>query len=262
MKGIEDAVKAAEDAESIPNQDGVDISSRTLKTLGDTMKALENLYPTVDGLVEAIKCLDTNPDAEIPPITDISGSSQGDADADAIMALSGWEKWKLESDEQLEFAVNHEILGASKYRLVLQKHGINGKALAQSEAEAIKAGNEYIQAEMEVIACDKDIADLTKLSDQYQGQHEIYAQAEAKFFDRYLAVRTSLMIEMRKMVWAYKYWALADSKVTLDSQKPIEEIQMDLSTLDQEIETAGERFASDFQRELSLYCSSLLKDNY
>ncbi|KAF7585361.1 hypothetical protein BBP40_011117 [Aspergillus hancockii] len=247
VAGIEEAAKMAEEAEKIPDQTGVVVSSKTLKTLGDSMRALEKLYPAVDGLVQAIQTLATDPDTEIPSIADISGSSQGDADANAIVALGGWETWKLECDNQLQFAVDYKVPGASEYRLALQKHSINGKALAQAEAEAIKAGNEYIQAEMEVIACDKDIANLIELLDQYQGQLEIYSRAEAKFFDRYWAVRTSLVIEMRKIIWAYKYWALQDSTVVLDSQKPIEEFVMDISTLDHEIETAAERYATDFQ---------------
>lgn len=253
MTGIEEAVIAAEAAEKMQDQSGVVISSVTLKTLGDSMKALETLYPAVDGLVQAIQALAVDPATEIPSIADISGSSQGDADANSIMALSGWETWKLECDNQLKFAVDHKIPGASEYQLALQKHSINGKALAQTEAEAIKAGNEYIQAEMQVIGCDKDIANLTELLDQYQGQLEIYSQAEAKFFDRYWAVRTSLVIEMRKIIWAYKYWALQDSTVILDSQKPIEEFRMDISTLDREIETAAEQYATDFQREWTVY---------
>ncbi|KAI9370228.1 hypothetical protein BJX61DRAFT_544849 [Aspergillus egyptiacus] len=120
------------------------------------------------------------------------------------------------------------IGGALEFRLDLDKHGINGKTLAQAEAEAIKAGNEYIQAQMGVI--------LDK---------EIYERACAKFVDRCWALRTSLAIAMRNIVWAYKYWALSDSSVVPDSQKAIEEFAVDLATLDNDIIAANERYTGN-----------------
>jgi hypothetical protein len=57
---------------------------------------------------------------------------------------------------------------ASIYHVAPQEHGISENALTQAQAEAIKAGYEYIQSEMEYIARDKDIASLKRLRSQYQ----------------------------------------------------------------------------------------------
>lgn len=250
---IKEAVDGVKEAERNPNQGGVAISSTTLESLGICMKALETIYPKVSDAVKAAKALESNPDADIPTIGDISGSSQGDADTAAIVAPASWDKWVLESDQQLEFAVNNGIGGARNYRLALRKHAINGKQLAQSQAATVKAGQEYVQAVMEVISCNQDIKTLRDLLDRYQGQAEIYAQAEAKFFDRFLAMRTGLAIELRNMVWAYKFWALADSQVILDSQKSVADFRADIYFLEAEIEAVRARYSTDFQRKRSAY---------
>lgn len=246
-EAIDAAVSGVKEAEKIPDQTGVKLSSKTLNELGECMKALEKVYPLVDGAVKAVKKLETNPDADIPAIGEISGSSYCDADASIIVALGSWDKWTLESDQQLDFAIAQNIAGASAYRTALRKHAVNGKGLAQAQAEAVKAGQEYIQAAMEVVKCAEDIKSLKELLNGYKGQAEIYAQAEAKFFDRFLALRTGLVMELRNMVWAYRYWALADSQVVLDSQKTTPDYRSDLYYIDRDIQTANERYATDFQ---------------
>ena len=58
---------------------------------------------------------------------------------------------------------------------------------------------------------------------------------------------------MQNVIWAYKYYVLADSNVVLNSQKSVEDYEQDLDTIQGEIQTANERYASDFQRKLSPY---------
>ncbi|KAF7586253.1 hypothetical protein BBP40_009190 [Aspergillus hancockii] len=252
IEQIRDAVKGIQTAEGLPNQKEKKVSSKTVTSLGDCMQALESLYPTTDAVVEAVKKLESDPTTKIPSLSDITGSTEGDSDARAILTLAAWDKWMLESDQQISFAVTKGIGGAAAYQLALQKHGISGKALAQAQAEVIKAGHEYVLAELQYIECNKDIADLKELRAQFSGQEKIYAQAEAKFYSRFLGIRNSLTMEMRKLVWAYKYWALEDSAVELDSQKTAAQFQADLLTLDSEIESADEKYATDFQRQFGL----------
>ena len=252
IRAINEAVDAVDDAEDLDNQEGKKISSGTLESLGNAMKALAKLYPDVESVVEAIQQLESDPNADIPSIGDISGTNQGDADAATIVALAAWDKWVLESDQQMEFAVGEDIGGASEYRTVLRKHAVNGKQLAQAQTEAIKAGQEYVQAEMDVIVCKQDIDELRNLQSQYENLADYYAQSEAKFFDRFLAMRTGVAIEMRNMVWAYKYWTLEDSRIVLDSQKSTADFRADLLLLDAELEAISGKYATDFQRKYSL----------
>ncbi|KAI1075144.1 hypothetical protein F5B20DRAFT_595299 [Whalleya microplaca] len=251
-EGFLDAIQAIGEGidgvkEGKQTEQDASLKSETLEALRDCMKAIETIYPAVEGVVRAVHELEANPDADIPSIADISGSSQGDGNAALIVTLAAWDRWALESDDQMQFAVDQNISGASEYLLALRKHTINGKQLAQVEAEVIKSGQEYVQAEMNVVLCDKDIEALKKLRDAYTGQEDIYEQAKAKFFDRFLSMRTSLVIEMRNLVWAYKYWALADSQVVLDSEKSTADFRADLFFIDTEVETANSRYSTDFQ---------------
>lgn len=259
---IDGAVDAVKVAEQIADQVGKEVSSDTFKKLGECVKALESIFPLIDAAVNAIAVFENDPTADIPPTSDISGSSQGDADAAEIVALAAWDRWVLESDQQMEFAVAQNIENASKYRLALRKHAVNGKLLAQAQAEAIKAGQQYVQAAMEVILSEKDIQELEDLKNRYQGEDAIYEEAAAKFFDRFLALKTSVVIQMRNLAWAYKYYALKDSKVFLDSQKSVADYQQDLLIIRSEIQSADEKYASDFQRKLPLPLESKLTGMY
>ncbi|KAI9927078.1 hypothetical protein MW887_003461 [Aspergillus wentii] len=256
------AIDALRQAWQLPNQREKRLSPATLEGLTNCMVGLEKMYPITDEMVEGVKKLESDPNAKIPTLSDISGGRDGDADASAIVTLAAWEKWCLESDQQVEFGVSQGVEGASAYRLALQKHGVSGKALAQVQAEAVKAGHEYIQAELELIGCNKDIADLKELRKNFKGQEDVYAQAELKFFKRFLAIRTSLVMEMRKLVWAHKYWALEDSTVILDSGKLSADFQADLLTLDSEMESADEKYATDYQPFNWTVPSSDLPSNY
>ncbi|KAK1237728.1 hypothetical protein MKX07_003564 [Trichoderma sp. CBMAI-0711] len=246
-EAVNDAVTAVEEAEGIPDQVAADVTSDTLKKLRDVVEALDKLYPSVSDMVDAVKDLATDPAVDIPSIADITGTARGDADAEAIVTMAAWDTWVLESDKQMSFAVDNDIEGAAEYQLALRKHAINGKQLAQAQAEAIKAGYEYVQAQMEVVRCNQQVADLQGLLGQFTGQQDVYLEAEAQLYDRLMALRTSVVIELQNMIWAYRYWALADSTVVPDSTKPIEEYSSDLYTITRDMETIDERYASDFE---------------
>lgn len=238
-KKIINDVKSAE--ENTEQQDQK-ISSDTLQHLAECMGPLEKLYFSMMTIVEAVKKCETDPNAGIPPVDDISGTSHGDADAELITALDAWDTWTLEAVDQLDFAIKHSIGGAKEYQVALQKYSIHGKALAQAEAQATKAGQEYVQAEMEVISCNQDIRDLQDLLDRYTGEADMYAEAEAKFYDSFLFMQTSVAIQMRNMAWAYKYWALEDSPLVLDSQKSTAEFRRDIYLIDDAMNTVNSKY--------------------
>ncbi|KAK5634675.1 hypothetical protein RRF57_010388 [Xylaria bambusicola] len=233
---VAQTVKTVQEAEQIAGQVNKVLTSGTLEKLGNCMSALEKLYPLVDAIVSAVQGTESDPNATIPPTNSISGSSQGDADAATIVALAAWDKWVLESDQQMDVAVSLGIEGASDYRLALRKNAIDGKQLALAQAEAVKAGQKYVQAQMEVILCQQDIQNLQDLHDKYQGEADIYAEAQAKFYDRFMGLRISLSIEMQNIVWAYKYYTLEDSSVVLDSQKTGADYKQDIATIKLEME--------------------------
>ncbi|KAE8148376.1 hypothetical protein BDV25DRAFT_141848 [Aspergillus avenaceus] len=259
---VENAVQEVEAAEELAEQTGKYLSSDTMKKLKDCSTAMQEIYELMDSIYTAVKGLESDPSAEIPSIDQVSGSSQGDADAEAIVAIAAWDKWILESDDQMSFAVGEGIGGASDYQLALRKHAINGKQLAQAQAEAVKAGQEYVQAQMEVVVCENDIENLQALIDQYKDEEGAYVQAAAKFYDRFMALKTSLVIEMRNVLWAYKYYALKDSSVTLDSQKSAADYQQDVFVIKQELENVDSEYASDDQVFKEDVKSEKLPSNY
>ncbi|OTA07035.1 hypothetical protein A9Z42_0078310 [Trichoderma parareesei] len=246
-EAVKGAVEAAKEAEEIADQVAAEVTSGTLERLKEVVEALDKLYPSVSDMVDAIKDLGTDPTVDIPSIADITGTTQGDADSEAIVTMAAWDTWILESDKQMKFALDNDIEGAAEYQLALRKHAINGKQLAQAQAEAIKAGYEYVQAQMEVVRCNKQVTDLQSLLEEFEGQEDIYREAEAKLYDRLMALRTGVVIELQNMIWAYRYWALEDSKIIPDSTKPIEEYESDLYQITRDMETIDEQYPSDFQ---------------
>lgn len=248
-KDVEDAIEKVEKVEEGAQEMGQILNSKTMQNVLKCVKALNELYPKISDLVDAVKKLPgSKGDVDIPPIGDISGSGGTDADSSLIMTLAAWDKWELDCDQQMEFAMEQNIEGASEYRLALRKHAVNGRALAQAQTEAINQGQQYVQATLEVYESDQDIKNLQDLMDIYTGEEEIYAQAEAKFFDRFLALKTTLVIQLQYMVDAYRYYALQDSLVALDSQKSVGDFQDDLSTLQGEMQNVDGQYAEGFTR--------------
>ncbi|KAI0007799.1 hypothetical protein F4779DRAFT_642606 [Xylariaceae sp. FL0662B] len=243
-----EAVKVVEEAETIAGQIHKLLSSDTLAKLKDCMAALGAIFPAIDVLVNAVEALEDDPTVDIPTADSISGSRKGDADSAAIVTLAAWDKWILESDDQLEFAVSQGIDGASDYRLALRKHAINGKALAQAQAEAVKTGEQFVQLATEVILCDQDIQHIKDLQSKYKGEDAIYEAAETRFYDRFMA--------------AYRYYALEDSDVVLDSLKTAAELRSDIVAIKQEIDDADSRYSTDSQPFNHTIQSSELPLNY
>ncbi|RAK84954.1 hypothetical protein BO79DRAFT_274000 [Aspergillus costaricaensis CBS 115574] len=262
IKGAADIIDQVKQAEKNTAAQDRHISSDTLQQLTECMGPLETLYFSMVTVAAAVKKLETDPNAAIPSVDDISGTRQGDADARLIITLAAWDTWTVNSVAQLDFAVAHAIRGAAAYRLAIQKYSINGKALAQADAQATKAGQEYVLAEMEVITSQKDIKELQELIDKYTGEEELYATAEAKFYDSYLFMQTSVAMEMRNMAWAYKYWALEDSPLVLDSQKTTAQFRNDVYLIDDAMNTINSKYDRILQLLTQTVSSNDLPSNY
>ncbi|GKZ63790.1 hypothetical protein AnigIFM50267_000076 [Aspergillus niger] len=262
IDGAKDIIDKVKEAEKITAAEDRRISADTLQKLTECMGPLENLYFSMVTIAAAIKELETDPNAAIPSVDDISGTSQGDADAKLIITLAAWDAWNVSSVAQLEFAVAHSIPNAAAYRLAVQKYSINGKALAQADAQATKAGQEYVLAEMEVITSQKDIKELQELIAKYTGEEELYATAEAKFYDSYVFMQTSVAMEMRNMAWAYKYWALEDSPLVLDSQKTTAQFRSDVYLIDEAMNAVNSKYDRILQILTQTVSSNDLPSNY
>ncbi|KAI0531560.1 hypothetical protein GGR58DRAFT_493301 [Xylaria digitata] len=249
-EAAEKAITIVEEEEEAANKITKVISSDTLKKLKKCIELLKSLYPKIQEIVDAAKVLEKDPSADIPPWDVIpgTGSSSGDTDSAALVALASWDTWALEADLSVKFAVDSSIKTADTFQLALHKHAINGKLLAQAQTEAVKAGQQYVQAAMEVVICQRDVERLESLISGYEGQQAVYEEAKASLFDRLMALKTSLVIEMRNILWAYKYYTLKDSQVIPGVSKSTADYKQDRLLIMQDIDDADSAYATDFQK--------------
>ncbi|RAK79044.1 uncharacterized protein BO72DRAFT_494401 [Aspergillus fijiensis CBS 313.89] len=229
--GIASVCLAANPAQDVKEvEDSIDVVEETEE---GAKEALEKVSPRIESLVDSAKQLSKLPDGDvvdIPGSADISGSDGTDADSSLIQSLAAWDDWQLECDQQMEWAADDQkIGGASEYRLALRKHAVHGRALAQAQVEAIKQGQQY------------------DLLDAYNGEEEVYAAAAAKFYDRWLQLRTSLAIQMQYMTDAYRFYALKESNVVVDSQGLVADFQEALAELQGAMQEVDEEYANGFQ---------------
>ncbi|RDW72357.1 uncharacterized protein DSM5745_07529 [Aspergillus mulundensis] len=266
---IEGAIQDVADIEDPQNgvpEDGQIISSGTMSPLWKCVKALGEIYPNMAALVEAaeqIVEIGDGDDVGLPSFGDVTGSQGSDADANLIVSIAAWDDWELQADEQMRWAVEEEdITGAGEYRLALRKHAVHGRALSQAQAEAIKQGQQYVQATLELHQLDKDIKNLQDLLDQYDGEEAEYVAAQAKFYDRYLRLQTTLAIQLQNIVDAYRFYTLEESKVTVDSQKSVGDFQENLATLQTEMDNLNGQFGQDPQPFKKTQYSDELASNF
>ncbi|KAK2743428.1 hypothetical protein FQN57_004893 [Myotisia sp. PD_48] len=256
-------VKLAGEATKLAGHQFLKLNSETLEKLLECALIVQQIYPDIKEAVDELKGLEDDPDMEISSTPGVAG------DAVSAESIAAWDTWLLETEDQLQFAISEEIPGAQEYQLALKKHAINGKLLAQTQAAAIKAGQEFIQTQLENALAYKNIKTLQELLKKFTGKEKEIDEAQVHLYDRLLACRTWVVIEMQNVTWAYKYFALADSSVQLDSQKRLEEFSSDIFTIKREIQVAEEKYDRVYEeyhfkfppRKLPLdYSSRLVSD--
>lgn len=216
----------------------------TLKALKDVLEILDKVYESTSKLVEQAKTL------EGTSFDTITATSVGnDADLNQIVGLKAWDDWMLDSDATLAFAVEQKIDGASEYRLELQKHALDGKLVCQARAQSVKAGQAYVQVKMVLSIALADVARLQALQKTYSNESAQLAEAQAMFYDRLMAIRTSVLIEMRNVTWASRYLTLRQSGVVLDPLRSILELREDCTLVSQELEGWKSSYSSDPSRK-------------
>lgn len=111
------------------------ITTNTIQAILDSTQAIGQLYNTTNKTVTDIR-RQSGSTIILEPIE----GGVGDADLSAIVSLAAWDRWTLEIDDQLAFAVDENIGGAAAYRLVLRLHAIDSKLLVQARAQSVKIG--------------------------------------------------------------------------------------------------------------------------
>ncbi|KAK2599073.1 hypothetical protein QQS21_005479 [Conoideocrella luteorostrata] len=263
VEDVEKAEKAAGAAENVI------LGSKAFKELWKYTKALGKLYPHISDVVSAVGKIDRlgdHDEIDLPTLGgDVSGSDGTDADASLIMSLAAWDEWGLDSDQQMEWAVlqqNPAIDGASEYRLTLRKHAVHGRALAQAQAEAVKQGQEYVQATLMVLQANRDIEAIDDLLAHYEEEKDAYAQVEAKFYDRYLQLQTTLVIQLQYAVDACRFYTLKEPAVILDSQMSVDDITNCIADLRGAMQDVDIQYANGYTPTIPTTFSDELASNF
>ncbi|KAB8227154.1 uncharacterized protein BDW43DRAFT_304846 [Aspergillus alliaceus] len=185
---VEKTEKAAGAAEDVI------LGSKAFKGLWEYTKALGKLYPHISDVVSAVGKIDRLGDhdkIDLPILGgDVSGSDGTDADTSLIMSLATWDEW-------------------DEYRLTLRKHAVHGRALAQAQAEAVKQGQEYVQAILMVLQANRDIEAIDDLLAHYKEEKDL---------------QTTLAIQLQYAVDACRFYTLKEPAVILDSQMSVDDI--------------------------------------
>jgi hypothetical protein len=250
---VQGAVKAVQQAAKTASSTAKMLSSGTMEALRDAVQNTVEMLDTTVRMTLSINEAEANSGSNAPPLPclDLDQASLAQNELQQIFELASWDKWALETDQSMEFAISESIDGASEYRLELRKHAIDGKLVAQARSQAIKAGQELVLLKLTLAATQKDLARLQALRATFKGEIAQAEEAKQGFYDRMMMIRTNVILGLQKAIWAYKFFALKDSSVTLNPLKSIADLKADAQLIMQEVTSWKESSASDFARKYS-----------
>ncbi|KAL1724165.1 hypothetical protein EV715DRAFT_189195 [Schizophyllum commune] len=249
------AESAAAAAEGAAKVTGSVINKKTLDNLGKVVTGISTMVHSTIENANAIDSAAAGGSSALSPFPE----EQGDGDSQALVGGAAWDQWILEVEGQMGYAVSESIEGARAYLLELRNHAINGKLMTQASAQAVKAGQEFVHHQMALQLAQADMVRLHALRLSFKNEADQLDVARLHFYDRLDAMRTSTLIELRNIMWAFKFYTLTDSSLVLDPCKRMEEYQADLSQLVREVESYEEGTASDkspihFVRDINHPC--------
>lgn len=221
-----------------------------------------SLKPLIDQVPEVLQATGMAVQAASTLADEMDLSRMPSAVDDATMmpseleALAAWDEWAETDAASMRYAIDQNVEGADDYLVEIRKHAIEGKLAMQAQAQAIRAGQEYLRLKAQLLVARADCDRLAKLKEQYSGEAADAENARAGFYDSLIGMRTSVVVELRKAVWAYKYLALADSNVRLDPMMELDHLQEQAHTIVQEVENWNESYSSDLSSESIIVHSS------
>jgi hypothetical protein len=216
--------KAAESGEEVASI--AEKLAGVMKKLKETEEVLGKVFEVVGKLVEVSKNLDHA--TELPAeLRKLSLS----ADGAGLTAPAEWDVYRLTATEALKQAVEEKIGFASELAIALQTVAIYGQALATARIAAVKAGQTYANALLQ-----KELAARQqKNMERYVAELETDAAATAEVLQqlcqRYLDVKSSMLVALLGYRTAYAYWALQPSEVPVRLIDGIGAIDSNLNTL-------------------------------
>ncbi|KAL1728775.1 hypothetical protein EV714DRAFT_214375 [Schizophyllum commune] len=227
-------------------EEAAEVTKQTIKksTLENINKVLEGLSTMVHSTIRDANAIDSAAAAGSGALAPFP-EEQGDGESQALVGVAAWDEWTLDVENQMAYAVSQSIDGSDQYLLELRKHAINGKLTTQASAQTVKAGQEFVHHQLALQLAQADMTRLHALRLAFKNETDQLDVARLHFYDRLDAMRTSTLVELRNVMWAFKFHTLTDSSLVLDPLKRMEEYQADLAQLVREVESYEEGTASD-----------------
>ncbi|KAJ1707566.1 hypothetical protein NYO67_10267 [Aspergillus flavus] len=95
---------------------------------------------------------------------------------------------------------------------------------------------------MEVVLHQRDFKRLTELETKFGKDQRLTEEAEVRLYDWYITVRTSILIQMCNVAWAYKFAVLDNEPIQIDRLKNVQDCRKDLSDLVMKLQRFKEQY--------------------
>lgn len=232
-KAAEEVAKVAETVAEVSEfaqvMTGLTDAMEQLKVVGET---LVGLYESISKIVEAAGNI-----AEATETVEVKIPS-----TENIAVQAQWDAFRIEAAALLKPAIDADIPGAVEYQVEIEKLAIYGKALMTSQVALIQAGQELARLILQKQVSANQEERLSQYINQLSEKEQIDDELMQLFFERQLNVKRWLFIAIQNYTWAYRYWALRDSRIQFSVVKSVAALQEDLGTVQQEYAEALQSF--------------------
>ena len=235
-KAVEGATKAADSAANAAKSaaDSVKLAEQIGK-LADRMMTIKNVIKMLAKLYEALKTIiEVSSDlSDKKALPDASLPAAGDLSADP-----GWDIFVLDVTAVLQPAIDAKIPGAYDYLIAIQELALYGKAYMATQVSVVNIAQQLVQLQLQQQVNAKQADRLAALIADTTTTEQHFDELKQLFFAWELNMRFWVFTIVQQYAWAYRYWALRDSRILPSIVKTVGQLQQDLATVQQEYATA------------------------
>jgi len=199
----------------------------TLKTLAKIVQVIAKVAETANAIHKAVKQGESAKDLasrmsqlrDAADVADLEG---------APSAGAHWDQLWVEFETLLLLPVKEEIGGAADYLKELKILVIYGRAQTTAEAALVALMQEFARATLQAaIAKEQQKSVEGEINRLKAGQHAAIDLVGFLWL-RYKTVQRSMIIALQNFDEAHRYWALTDSPIARDANRPMLDIAGDL----------------------------------
>ncbi|XXF77888.1 hypothetical protein P2318_33280 [Myxococcaceae bacterium GXIMD 01537] len=225
--GIDGSSEAGKGMESVAN------IGESLEKLTSAMEAASEFFETLDKLAK----LDAT---RLPPALTMPEPDALDPN-DPSGGLY-WSTFQIEADASVQSAIDAGVDGAREYKAALDLLVVYGQAQASAMLAVARTAQELARLRLQKWLATSQQARLDDYIATLDAAREPNDQMMQMLFERYLDIKRWLFISVQSYAWAYRYWALRDSRVKPSVTKSVAELKADLGTVVSEYGSALQSF--------------------